>query len=259
MPSAAAVGAGLSAGGALWWAGRRPAADRLHRVLLRAPGAPVAPAVRQRWAGLSTPLRRAMVVAGALAGLVVAAVAAGSAGLVVAGPAVGLPVLRAGRSRAAATREQRACAAALPRVADLVAACVAVGVPPAQALDGVRRAVGGPIATRLAPVVSALRLGSDPVAAYESVAPRSGAPDLTLALVRALDAAVTRGVPLVEAAQRVGDDARRRRRWTAEAAARRAGVLAVGPLMVCHLPAFVLLGVVPLVVGVARAALGDLG
>ena len=37
--------------------------------------------------------------------------------------------------------------------------------------------------------------------------------------------------------------------------ARRAGVQAVGPLAACFLPAFVLVGVVPVVVGVAQALL----
>lgn len=258
-PSGAALGAGLSAGAALWLAGRRPAVDRLRRALSRPRAGRPGRVGRAGWSQVPGPLRRVVGVTGALVVLAGAAGLAGVAGVVVAGPAVGLPALRAGRARAQAARERRACDAALPRVADLLAACVAVGVPPAEALDGVRQAVGGPIADRLAPVVSALRLGSDPVQAYRAAAPYVPEPDLTLALVRVLEGAVARGVPLVEAAGRVADDARRRRRWTAEAAARRAGVLAVGPLMVCHLPAFVLIGVVPLVVGVARAALGDLG
>jgi hypothetical protein len=56
----------------------------------------------------------------------------------------------------------------------------------------------------------------------------------------------------------VADDQRRRRRWSAEAAARRAGVHAVGPLVLCFLPAFVLLGVVPVVLSIAAEVLGDL-
>jgi len=46
---------------------------------------------------------------------------------------------------------------------------------------------------------------------------------------------------------------RRARQVAAQAAARRAGVLAVGPLGLCFLPAFVLVGVVPLVAGLVGA------
>ncbi|MDP9399182.1 MAG: type II secretion protein F, partial [Actinomycetota bacterium] len=45
------------------------------------------------------------------------------------------------------------------------------------------------------------------------------------------------------------------RRWTAEAAARRVAVCAVAPLGACFLPAFLLLGVVPVVVGAAELVL----
>ena len=46
-------------------------------------------------------------------------------------------------------------------------------------------------------------------------------------------------------------DVRAEYRSAAEQAARRVGVLAVAPLGLCFLPAFVLLGVVPVVVGLA--------
>jgi pilus assembly protein TadC len=66
------------------------------------------------------------------------------------------------------------------------------------------------------------------------------------------------GAPLADMVAAVADDQRRRRRWSAEAAARRAGVQAVGPLVLCFLPAFVLLGVVPVVLSIAAEVLGGL-
>ena len=78
------------------------------------------------------------------------------------------------------------------------------------------------------------------------------------ALVVALARAMESGAPWADTVAAVADDQRRRRRWSAEAAARRAGVLAVGPLVICFLPAFVLLGVVPVVLGIAAEVLGDL-
>ena len=71
--------------------------------------------------------------------------------------------------------------------------------------------------------------------------------------------ASTTGAPLAATVMAVADDERERARWDAEAAARRAGVRAVGPLAACFLPAFVLIGVVPVVAGVAATVLGDLG
>ncbi|HEX7746632.1 MAG TPA: secretion system protein, partial [Micromonosporaceae bacterium] len=52
---------------------------------------------------------------------------------------------------------------------------------------------------------------------------------------------------------RVADDLRADRAAAAEAAARRAGVLVVLPLGLCFLPAFILAGLVPVIV----AVLGD--
>jgi pilus assembly protein TadC len=77
-------------------------------------------------------------------------------------------------------------------------------------------------------------------------------------LVRALGRALDSGAPVATTVAAVADEQRRRRRWAAEAAARRAGVLAVAPLALCFLPAFVLLGVVPVVLSIAADVLGGL-
>jgi pilus assembly protein TadC len=61
------------------------------------------------------------------------------------------------------------------------------------------------------------------------------------------------------AVQGVAADARRRQQAEAHRRAARAGVLAVLPLGACFLPAFVLLGVVPAVVGLAGPLLHSLG
>jgi pilus assembly protein TadC len=155
-------------------------------------------------------------------------------------------------ARSAARLQERAVAAALPRFADLVAACLESGAAPADALDVVRRHVEGPLADRLAPVVGALRSGVDPLTVYDGH--DRDDPLRRLGLTRAMDS----GAPLADMVAAVADDQRRRRRWSAEAAARRAGVHAVGPLVLCFLPAFVLLGVVPVVLSIAAEVLGGL-
>jgi pilus assembly protein TadC len=166
------------------------------------------------------------------------------------------------RANALAREEAALCAGQLPRAADLVAACLDAGATPGDALDIVRRHVGDPLAARLVPAAGALRVGADPLQAYaEHVGARRAArghDDPARVLVRALARAMDSGAPVSATVAAVADEQRRRQRWAAEAAARRAGVLAVGPLALCFLPAFVLLGVVPVIVGVATHVLGGL-
>jgi pilus assembly protein TadC len=157
-------------------------------------------------------------------------------------------------ARSAARGQQREVAAALPRFADLVAACLEAGAAPADALDVVRRQFDGPLADRLAPVVGALRTGIDPLTVYDAQGRDDPLRRLVVGLARAMDS----GAPLADTVAAVADDQRRRRRWSAEAAARRAGVHAVGPLVLCFLPAFVLLGVVPVVLSIAAEVLSEL-
>jgi len=165
-----------------------------------------------------------------------------------------LLILRRHAARSAARRQRGEVAAAVPRFADLLAACLESGAAPADAVDAVRRHLRGPLADRLAPVAGALRSGFDPLTVYDG----SGRDDPVRGLVVALARAMESGAPLADTVAAVADDQRRRRRWSAEAAARRAGVQAVAPLVICFLPAFVLLGVVPVVLGIASEVLGDL-
>ena len=87
---------------------------------------------------------------------------------------------------------------------------------------------------------------------------RFGNGDPLAPLARAFIRSDATGAPIAETVTAVADDQRRAARWAAEAAARRAGVLAVGPLALCFLPAFVLTGVVPVIVAVASDVLNGL-
>ncbi|MFD0891079.1 type II secretion system F family protein, partial [Streptosporangium algeriense] len=59
------------------------------------------------------------------------------------------------------------------------------------------------------------------------------------------------GAPVADILTRLADDARQEARSAASAAALRVGVQAVAPLGLCFLPAFVCLGIVPVVAGLA--------
>jgi len=178
-------------------------------------------------------------------GLLAVVVAAGAAVLLI-------PSRRAAR---AASRRAGDIARDLPLVADLLATCLHAGATPATALSLVCNAVTGPLCSELRPVSAALRLGVDPSVAWCTAA-RSGGP--VAGLARAFIRASATGSPLAATVSAVADDARERARWDAEASARRAGVRAVGPLAVCFLPAFLLLGVVPIVASVAGQVLAGL-
>jgi tight adherence protein B len=142
-------------------------------------------------------------------------------------------------------REEQALAQQLPLALDLLAACLAGGGSLAEALRSVSRAVGGSCAERFSRVAAALAVGSPPEAAFAELGSDGAGGSAGRALCRASEG----GSPVAGAVARVAEDARRRARLQARKRARRAGVMAAGPLTLCFLPAFLLIGVVPCVVG----------
>ncbi|MGW4940534.1 type II secretion system F family protein [Actinoplanes sp. NPDC004185] len=137
----------------------------------------------------------------------------------------------------------------LPLGADLLAAVLRAGAPVDRAVSAVADALGGPLGERLDRVGRSLRLGAEPPEAWAHLAGVPGADRLVAAAVRSSAS----GGALAGALTRLADDLRGDRSVAVEAAAHRAGVLIVLPLGLCFLPAFVLAGLVPVVVDV----LGD--
>jgi len=135
-----------------------------------------------------------------------------------------------------------------PVVTDLLAATLSSGAPVRAALAAVAGAVVGPAGDHLNSVVASLDLGADPVEAWSSL---KGNPALG-ALADAVVRSARTGAPLSAVLARLADDLRRERRAVVEVAARTAGVRAVVPLAACFLPAFILLGVVPVVAALAN-------
>jgi pilus assembly protein TadC len=202
---------------------------------------------------------------GALASVLVAAALAGW-----------LPGRRAADAR---DRVERATARDLPRVADLLATCLEAGLSVPDAADVVGTAVTGPLGTAVRRAGAALRAGADPHAVWSDAQPAGGPAAVAGAgagraavaseegpvgpgwsrLAAALERGSASGAPLAGLLRAVADDERDRARWAAEGAAARAGVRAIGPLVACFLPAFVLVGVVPVVVGIAGQVVAGLG
>jgi Flp pilus assembly protein TadB len=208
---------------------------------------------RDRTTGTDLALRTGRVpwrlrAAATIAGLAVTGLVGGWVGLA-AGTAVGTALWWAARRWSGDPAEDVAAAADLPVAVDLLAAALRAGVPPARAAEVVGQALGGPLGPRLGRVGTALRLGTHPQEAWTPVAGVPGADRLRRAAARSADS----GAAMAGALSRLADDLRAARTARAEAGAQRLGVLVVLPLGLCFLPAFVLTGVVPVVV----AVLGD--
>ena len=149
---------------------------------------------------------------------------------------------------AAVRAERLRMVANLPLAADLLAAALRAGAPVDSAVAAVADALGGPLGDRLHRVARVLRMGGAPAEAWAYLEV-PGADRIVAAAVRS----AASGGALAGALGRLADDLRADRAVAAEAAVRRAGVLIVLPLGLCFLPAFVLAGLVPVVV----AVLGD--
>ncbi|MFJ4524510.1 type II secretion system F family protein [Streptomyces sp. NPDC088810] len=140
----------------------------------------------------------------------------------------------------------------LPLAADLLAACIAAGAGPVIAAQAVGEALGGPVGQALARGSAEVRLGGEPAAAWRNLAALPGAD----VLARLLERADESGLPAAGPVTRLASDARAKWARTATARARRAAVLISAPVGLCFLPAFIAVGVLPVVIGLAGGVLG---
>jgi Flp pilus assembly protein TadB len=130
---------------------------------------------------------------------------------------------------------------------DLLAACLRSGLPVPAAVGAVARDAPTPVAAVLRSTGELLSLGASPAEAW---APARHCPD-TAELARAACRTARSGTALAGAAAALAARVRESGAEHAEARAQRAAVLITGPLGLCFLPAFLCLGVVPVVVGLA--------
>ncbi|WP_028653094.1 type II secretion system F family protein [Nocardioides halotolerans] len=181
-----------------------------------------------------------------LSGAAVAAFLGGAMGVAAAPVAAATTWLVIERSEPAEVRRTRDRARRdLPHVVGLLADALRSGRPPDDALGVVASALPGPAAARLAEVVPRLRLGIDPALVWADLAADPALGPLGRALARAHRT----GAPVVPAVERLADELSRSARAEVEDRARAVGVKAAVPLGLCLLPAFVLVGIVPVVAG----------
>ncbi|WP_228771979.1 type II secretion system F family protein [Actinokineospora iranica] len=130
---------------------------------------------------------------------------------------------------------------------DLLAACLQSGMPVPDAI----RAVAGDLPDRagaaLRDTADLLALGSDPVQAWSAALE---CPE-TAGLARGARRTARSGAALAGVARSLAAGVRERAEDAAEVRAQRAAVVIAGPLGLCFLPAFLCLGVLPVVIGMA--------
>ncbi|MFD7933048.1 type II secretion system F family protein [Streptomyces sp. NPDC059755] len=243
---------------ALWWLTRCWETARRRRRARRRPAELFASATAAtvRGAGLRNAVRRWLpdalvfgagwVVVGGVAGLVL--------GL------IGAVVLGRWRRRQQATGvvsevDVQLAARQLPLAADLLAACIAAGAGPVIAAQAVGEALGGPVGEALARGAAEVRLGGEPAVAWRRLASIPGA----AALARLLERADVSGLPAAGPVARLAADTRADWARAATARARRAAVMVTVPVGLCFLPAFIAVGVLPIVIGLAGGVLGGGG
>jgi Flp pilus assembly protein TadB len=203
-----------------------------------APAQPVAPDERAF-------LRR---VRGLLTGLTVVggwAFLGGWSGVLAGLAAGGLAWRVLGRLESPAEARRRAdLARDLPVAVHLFGASLRAGSAVAPALADVAAALPGPVADEFLHVARRLELGMDPPSAWSATA------DELRPLGRSMVRAHRSGASVVATVDGLAEELRSSRRHRIEALARSVEVRAAAPLGLCFLPAFVVLGVVPMVAGI---------
>jgi pilus assembly protein TadC len=132
---------------------------------------------------------------------------------------------------------------------DVLAACLRSGMAVSAAAAATAPSAPPALARLLRRAADLLALGADPATAWSN-------PDLSLgnhaeALLRLARRSAASGSALAEGVAELAAQSRHDAADAASAAAERASVLIAGPLGLCYLPAFLCLGIIPVVAGLA--------
>jgi len=188
-----------------------------------------------------------------LAGAAATLFVSGPLGPVAGCLAVGASYVVIGRSEEPGSRRARLAAEAeLPHLVLLLAAGLRSGSPPATALSVACAALPGQASDRLDGVRARLALGVDPMDVWE---PLTADPVLA-PLARTMTRATRSGARVADAVDGLSVDLSRQARARSEDRARSVGVKAALPLGLCLQPAFLLIGIVPVVAGLFGALTG---
>jgi pilus assembly protein TadC len=163
----------------------------------------------------------------------------------------GLMTPQAARSpQKARERDPFATASAL----DVLAVCLSAGMAVHAAAAATADIAPPALAAVLRRAADLLSLGADPDAAWQVA--DDGVDEGSAALARLARRSASSGTALAAGVSELAVQSRQDVSHRATAAAERAGVLIAGPLGLCFLPAFVCLGIVPVVAGLAGQIFG---
>jgi pilus assembly protein TadC len=140
---------------------------------------------------------------------------------------------------------------------DVLAVCLTAGMAVPAAAVATAASAPSRLAGILSRAADLLTLGADPAVAW-SPPPGMLASSIdphTDALLRLARRSASSGAALAEGVAELAAQSRRDAEHAADATAERAAVLIAGPLGLCFLPAFVCLGIAPVVAGLAGEVL----
>jgi pilus assembly protein TadC len=231
-------------------AATRPGAARLHAITATGEEPTTPPSVRPLWCAVGG------TAAGALGW---AATGSTTAGVLTAAVGVGLGLIL--RRLADRPRRSDDDPVDLAGAWEQLAVCLEVGLPVAAAVAAAADALDGRTGAELRRVAGLLELGADPAQAWRAAENASGPSSLgqdgsgLAAFARAAARSAGTGAALARTARTEEQRIRAALVDTAEARAQRAGVLITAPLGLCFLPAFLVLGIAPVVIGLAGEVL----
>jgi pilus assembly protein TadC len=151
-----------------------------------------------------------------------------------------------GRLEPSTIRQQRLKTLnALPQAFDLIRACIRAGQPLRQAAQTVAQVVGSPVSELLGAVTNAISVGMSDAQAWEVLIDDPVMGPVARDMVRS----TAWGTAMTDLLTH--HSAHLRRRGLAErlALAKAVGVKSALPLGICYVPAFILIGVVPVIAG----------
>ncbi len=139
-----------------------------------------------------------------------------------------------------------------PVVADLLSASVAAGASVPDALDVVIAVIDEPMRGKLQSVRASGQLGAPATAAWADLLDDDALAPIAGAIIRS----ARTGASISSVLDAAAVDLRHTHRAQVEVAARSAGIRSVAPLALCFLPAYLLVGVVPVIAGFAESLFG---
>ena len=135
---------------------------------------------------------------------------------------------------------------------DVLAVCLGAGMAVSTAAAAAAPSAPPDLARVLRRAADLLALGADPAVAWSIPSgPQISTDPQVDALLRLARRSASSGAALADGVNQLAEESRHDAAHAAAAAAERAGVLIAGPLGLCFLPAFVCLGIVPVVAGLA--------